>query len=150
MIPSFVPNGSLPQGVHEATWEEFVARFGTNPRRKRLIAGLERAIAALALAGCRRVFVDGSFVTDCVYPNDFDACWKTHGVDPKQLDPVLLDCRAPRAGQKAKYGGDLLPASARSGKGFTVLDFFQRDRDGEGKGIISIKLVVSGLAQGES
>lgn len=150
MIPDFVANGSLPPGVHAATWEEFEARFGTNHRRRRLLAGLRRALENLASAGCRRVFVDGSFVTDCEYPNDYDACWDADGVDPKMLDPVFLDIQAPRAAQKAKYGGDLLPAAGPWGNGFSFLDFFQRDRAGERKGIILIRLAVGDTTQEES
>ena len=140
MIPDFAANGSLPRGVHEATWAEFVTRFGTSPERKRLLAGLKRAMASLAGAGCQRVFVDGSFVTDREHPNDFDACWDTHGVDPTLLDPVLLDFRARRAAQNAKYRGELFPASALGSPGFTFLEFFQQDREGNRKGIISVRL----------
>ena len=150
MIPGFVANGSLPPGVHEATWEEFKAHFGTNRRRRHLLAGRKRALENLASAGCRRVFVDGSFVTDCEYPNDYDACWDPDGVDPKMLDPVFLDIQAPRAAQKARYGGDLFPTADLSGSGFTFLDFFQRDREGERKGIILIRLAVADTTQGES
>ena len=37
-------------------------------------------------------------------PNDYDACWEETGVDPVILDPG-------RAAQKAKYMGELFPAS---------------------------------------
>ena len=150
MIPGFESNGTLPPGVHEATWAEFAARFGTNRLRRRLLAGLERAIASLASAGCQRVFVDGSFVTDREHPNDFDACWDARGVNPALLDPVLLDLRAPRAAQKAKYGGDIFPAANPGGRGLTILEFFQWDRNGERKGIVSIRPRRTGVAQGGS
>jgi uncharacterized protein (DUF924 family) len=35
------PAGALPTGEHPATWDEVVARFGTNPHRLQLLAGLE-------------------------------------------------------------------------------------------------------------
>ena len=56
----------------------------------------------LKAAGCRTVYVDGSFVTSKELPNDYDACWEEAGVDPETLDPVLLTFDAGRATQKAK------------------------------------------------
>ncbi len=63
-------------------------------------------------AGCRTVYVDGSFVTNKEIPGDFDACWEEAGVDPTMLDPVLLTFENGRTAQKAKYHGELFPASA--------------------------------------
>lgn len=41
MIPPFDPaGGNLPPGVHPATWDEIVARYGSTPHRLRLLAGL--------------------------------------------------------------------------------------------------------------
>jgi hypothetical protein len=43
--------------------------------------------------------------------------------------------------KKAKYGGELFPASAiASFDGKTFLEFFQQDRDGNPKGIVVINL----------
>src|ERR1051326_3511072 len=99
MIQHFDETGNLPPGIHWATWREFENRFGTNSRRKELLAGLRRAISVLRKAGCRTVFVDGSFVTTKELPGDFDACWSVEGVDPDLLDPVLLDFSNGRATQ---------------------------------------------------
>src|SRR5919204_935850 len=108
MIPPFEPStGLLPAGLHEATWEELVARFGTTPRRLALLAGLKAALDGLRAAGCRRAYVDGSFVTTKPDPGDFDGCWETDGVDPARLDPVLMTFDRGRRAQKAKYGGEL-------------------------------------------
>jgi len=78
------------------------------------------------------------------FPGDFDVCWKDDNVDLKlllEVDPVLLDFRQKRAAQKAKYGGELFLASTiADARGQTFLDFFQRDRDGNPKGIIEIHL----------
>ena len=142
MISSFDENGLLPLGVHWATWDEFIQRFGTSIWRRRLAAGIRAAIENLKSAGCLTVYLNGSFVTNKEVPNDFDACWVEAGVDPTVLDPVLLTFDPGRVTQKAKYLGELFPASAiASGDGFSFLEFFQTDKETGGrKGIITIDL----------
>ena len=141
MIPEFDAAGNLPPGVFDATWDEFVARFGTTPRRLSLLAGLKAALAALRAAGCRRAYVDGSVVTAKPDPGDFDGCWETDGVDPTRLDPVLLTFDRGRQAQKAKYGGELFFADAAADPaGTRFIDFFQRDRSGQPKGIVALDL----------
>ena len=132
MIPAFDPaTGLLPPGVHDANWEEIVARFGDTPHRLALLA-----------AGCRRAYVDGSFVTAKRTPADFDGCWEVEGVDLTRLDPVLMTFANLRAAQKRKYGGELFPAAAPADRdGTRFLTFFQRDRaTGAPKGIVAIDL----------
>jgi hypothetical protein len=141
MIPAFNSDGNLPPGVHWATWQEFAARFGTTPHRQQLLKGLKSALDSLSKAGCQTVYIDGSFVTKKGNPNDFDGCWDLTGVDPSLLDPILLLLDDKRVAQKAKYKGELFPASwAADGVGNTYLDFFQIDRDGNPKGIVAIDL----------
>ena len=56
MLPPFDPDtGRLPEGLHDADWDEVVERFGWNPRRRQLLDGLADAIDVLAAAGCRRL-----------------------------------------------------------------------------------------------
>jgi len=142
MIPAFDPStGLLPPGIHETTWAEFVARFGWTPRRLALLAGLKAALDALRAAGCRRAYVDGSFVTAKAEPADFDACWDTDGIAPERLDPVLLTFDQGRRAQKEKYGGELFPADwPADPSGTTFLRFFQRDRSDREKGIVALDL----------
>jgi hypothetical protein len=142
MVPQFEADGLLPRGVHRASWDELVKRFGDNPWRLRLISGLRAALENLKTAGCRTVYVDGSFVTSKNMPNDYDACWEEAGVEPAVLDPVLLTFDPGRATQKAKYMGELFPASvAADTDGLSFLEFFQSDKDtGKPKGIIAIDL----------
>ena len=143
VIPPFEPNtGKLPPGEHEATWSEFVARFGTNSRRRQLLDGLRAALDTLAQAGCRRVWVNGSFVTAKDQPGDFDACWDTGGVDREALDPIILDLTDKRAAQRARYGGALWPADLVVESGNTILADFQRDYLGQHrpKGIVVLSL----------
>lgn len=141
MIPSFESGGNLPPGIHPATWSELASRFGGTAYRQSLLAGLKGALEALREAGCRRVYIDGSFVTTKVEPGDFDGCWEVDGVDPDKLDPVLLEFANKRAAQKAKYRGELFLADSQADwAGTRFIDFFQRDKDGNSKGIIAIDL----------
>jgi hypothetical protein len=99
------------------------------------------ALDSLKRAGCKTVYLDGSFVTSKQVPNDFDGCWDVDGVNPNLVDPVLLDFTNGRAAQKAKFFGELFPVQIQGGPSITFLNFFQRDRDtGETKGIIAINL----------
>lgn len=142
MIPEFDENGNLPPGIHEASWAEFIERFGWTPHRRRLIRGLGYALESLRAAGCRRVYLDGSFVTSKDIPNDYDGCWDMNGVDVDLLDPILLKFDDRRAAQKAKYLGEFFPADVTElGSGMIFLEFFQTDKEsGQSKGIILINL----------
>jgi hypothetical protein len=142
LIPEFTADGLLPQGVHPATLEEVLERFGGNERRERLLTGLVEALRLLRAAGCRRVYVNGSFVTAKELPNDIDVCWDIAGVDADALDPVFFDFADGRAAQKTRFGAEFFPAQTPEGvSGRTFLDFFQVDKQtGEPKGIIELIL----------
>ncbi len=119
-----------------------VRRFGFTAKRSNLLRGLERALALLKAAGCRLVYVDGSFVTNKPEPADFDACWGVEGVDVEKLDPVFLDFSNGRARQKRRFSGEFFPAELPEGAtGKTFPEFFQTDKEtGEAKGILEIDL----------
>ena len=76
-IPEFRPDGYLPLGVHRATQEEVVQRFGKATARRQVL--MERVSEWLVLAralGAHRLLLDGSFVTAKPEPGDVDAvCW---------------------------------------------------------------------------
>jgi hypothetical protein len=142
MIPDFDPKtGQLPIGIHEATWDEFVTRFATNVRRRKLIDGLKLALDSLKQAGCKTAYIDGSFVTSKNYPRDFDGCWDGIGVDSDLLDPELLVLNRGRIVQKEKYGGELFPLQLTADEnGHNYLEFFQFTRTGKPKGIVALNL----------
>ena len=135
MIPDFEENGNLPPGEYTADWEHIVPRFGWTNRRRELLTGLKAALEPLREAGCRQVFVNGSFVTDKDEPGDIDVAWDPNGVDVDrllELEPVFGDFDDRRAAQKAIHihtvglqsfdhliGGHPLrrPAVARWGRG---------------------------------
>jgi hypothetical protein len=142
MIPECKSNGLLPPGIHQGSWTEFKQKFGGTTHRRNLLSGLEAAARNLKSAGCKRIFINGSFVTSKEQPNDFDALWDIDGVDPEKLDPVFLDFGERRAAQKGKYFGEFFPAQMiETGTGRLFLDFFQIDKEtGMFKGIVEINL----------
>jgi len=142
MIPAPNAIGELPPGMHTATLAEVEMVFVTTPRRRVLFEGLRRALQNLAAAGVRRVFIDGSFVTTKADPNDIDGCWEwTEDVHLDLLDPVLLDFAQARRAMRDKYGVDFFLATwVEAGSGLTFLDFFQRNRADDPKGIVQLDL----------
>lgn len=145
MIPNFEINGNLPPGIHNATLEEVKERFSTNPHRKNLLIGLDKLIDHLKDVGCFLVYLDGSFITNKEYPNDYDLAWSIVGITDDnvlKIDSILLDVNKYRKEMKEKYMGDIFPAEIPEGKtGKTFRDFFQVDKNtGEQKGIIAINL----------
>jgi hypothetical protein len=146
VIPPFDPaTGNLPPGIHEATWEEIVGRYGTTPYRRQLLEGFRVALDVLRSVGCRRVYLDGSFVTTKEVPGDFDACWETTGVNLPRLGliaPGFFDLRRGRREQKRRYGGELIhydPLVETMEP--PILDVFQHDKHTDApKGIIAIML----------
>lgn len=141
MIPPLSSHGLLPPGVHDGTLEDVRTAFAWNSRRKALFQGLERVVVNLRAAGCRVIWLDGSFVTDKPQPGDFDAAWDLDGVDLGLVDPVLLDVEPPRLAQQLKYGGDLLPNVVEAGSGMPFVEFFQEDKlTGARRGIVRLVL----------
>ncbi len=145
MIPELIDIGGpwkvLPPGIHDASLADVKAAFAKNPTRKTLYAGLLAGVNALRRAGCKALYLDGSFVTEKHNPRDFDVCWEPHGVNAGALDPVLLDFSDRRRRQKQKFRGEFFPSSASADGTRTFLEFFRVDRHtGKEKGIIRLAL----------
>lgn len=125
-IPPFNELGYLPPGVYEVSWSELMERFVANSHRQRLATGLAAALRKLGIAGCRRVVIGGSFVTNKEYPNDFDGWYESFGLDLNILDRLFLE------DTKLQFeilGGTLFEPPNYEG-------FFQTDREGRPKGVI--------------
>jgi hypothetical protein len=77
-IPPLVSGGILPVGVHVCILEEIrqtFAHVGLHPVRAVLFESLERFAQDIqALNFFPAMYVDGSFTTDKVAPNDIDVC----------------------------------------------------------------------------
>jgi hypothetical protein len=127
-IPEFNELGYLPPGVYYSSWQEFLSRFAINPHRLHFVTGLAAALRKLGKAGCNRVIIGGSFVTDKECPNDFDGCYEDFSLDPNILDPLFVEDVDQ---QQTVFGGRLFDIPSYEG-------FFQTDRAGRPKGVIAL------------
>jgi hypothetical protein len=140
-IPALNQNGELAAGEHDATLDEVEKTFGSSTERRiELMRLLRLAATNLAEAGVKKIWIDGSFTTDKQSPNDIDGCWDYDtSVNLDILDPVFqVNSTQP---MKEKYGLDFYVAQiieASIDKPFPF--FFQINRDGEAKGIVTVKL----------
>ena len=74
MVPTFRPDGYLPEGVHSASEAEVTFRFGSDgAQRRRLVVRVRRWIELARQVRAPRLLIDGSFVTAKPDPNDVDA-----------------------------------------------------------------------------
>ncbi len=146
MIPELieikgVPWPILPAGIHKADFDEIRKCFALNRRRRELFDGLVRASRILNRAGCKRLYLDGSFVTKKPIPNDYDVCWDPCGVDKQLMDPVLFDFRNDRAIQKERFGGEFFPSTSQAVSwGLSFLEFFQIDKSSGKQKVIMRRL----------
>lgn len=112
-IPPFDERGYLPPGVYETDEVEFNRRFGFNTHQQKLLSGLQEALVCLRQAGCNRVYIGGSFVTDKEEPEDIDGCFEGIWIDENLIDPIFLN--SDLEAQKARLGVELVFGANRAG-----------------------------------
>ena len=110
--------------------------------------GLKLALQNFKTAGVTTVFIDGSFTSQKDEPHDIDGCWSAKGeINLSVLDPLFWNFETPEEFTVArnqtieKYGIDFFIAEwieGESGKPFP--EFFQKNRDGNPKGILKVNL----------
>ena len=147
MLPDYGPTtGYLPPGRHSASWSEVVERFATNAHRTELLGFLENALQLLRQAGCRQVWLNGSFTTDAAQPHDVDVAWDAYGVRPKDLHPLFRSNTSEIRAERSKvFGGDYVAVFEDDA---SVIRFYETDRSDVPKGIVAINL--NTLAKGSS
>jgi hypothetical protein len=105
---------------------------------------MKRVSEILKRAGCNRIYIGGSFVSRKPYPKDFDLLWDDRGVDFKilqSLDINLFDSgRNKRLAQKKTYGGEIFQAYLYANDYETFIEYFQKDKNLNNRGIMAIDL----------
>ncbi len=144
MIPNFNADGILPKGVHWADWSEINSRFGYTKYRQELLYGMQLGLDSLRQAGCKAVYIDGSFCTSKVSPGDFDICYDDTSIDwdlLEKINPTLLNFDNERRAQKIRFKGEFFPFSINASPTMVYFDFFQVDKHtGNPKGIVGLNL----------
>ncbi len=149
MVPSFNKDGVLPEGIHFTDFNSFSDQFGFSNKRRKLLEGLSKVISILRQAGCTRIFIDGSFVTDKELPNDIDCCWEGDYDEISRklqiLEPCLLDFLYGRRRQKLKFGCEFFHSEMylidQYRNRTKAIDFFQQIRfSSKKKGIIGLNI----------
>jgi hypothetical protein len=74
LIPAFLANGDLPPGIHRATLDEIVQRFGQSSPQRELVTQRLTLVHELAIGTGKlhRFIIFGSYVTTKLAPNDVD------------------------------------------------------------------------------
>jgi len=143
-LPASLPTGYLPPGVHLATLEEIVTRFGTaTPRRQTLASRLQTLLTlARATGRLRRAFVWGSFVTDKPFPGDLDVFLLMQAGFDEEFSALPPDQRDLFEHGRARlvFEADVFWATEAIGEEELVswLSVYQLSRDLEERGIIEV------------
>ena len=133
MIPQFNDLGYLPPGLHVASLDEIDARFGqVSEIRSVQVESIRWLVELATRAGCQRIVLNGSFVTDIIEPNDVDCV-------------VLIESGFPKDAAAEKELRDGLPFIELKLVGQADFDefvefIFGTDRAGTPKGLIEVEL----------
>lgn len=147
-LPAFVATtGYLPEGLHLATETEVGEALGhANAQRQRLFGHLQRLLTAARGIQARRLFIDGSFVTDKESfqgdpPGDIDCVvWL-----PEHIDELIREAE-PNATflfglHHIRKAGQLDLYYVFDEPGWDQwLAFFSSDDEGRPKGCVEVRL----------
>lgn len=134
MIPQFNESGYLPAGIHRATIDEVVDRFGRGAAEREAGAqSLTWLVPMCRRAGIARLILNGSFVTDSQEPRDVD-CVLVPGAD------FVLDSDATLALRIGLPYLSLQIVETPEDLDFYVNDLFASDRSGKAKGLVEVSL----------
>jgi hypothetical protein len=142
MIPSFRPDGYLPEGVHAASEAEVTFRFGsTGSRRRRLALRLRRWVALVRSIHAPRLLVDGSFVTNKQDPNDIDAVVLLPGDFQQQVESAVESAIELEQMLLTRRPEELFAAEDEADWSEWI-EFFSRTREADGrrKGLMEVAL----------
>lgn len=142
-LPAITETGDLPQGVHPASLQEVLNRFGEGTVQRRLVGMRLRRLYELAVTTrhVRRFIVFGSFVTGKPEPNDVDVFLVMD--DAFDLSQVTGEARLvfdhPTA--QAHFGASIfwLRRLAALPDEEEAVRSWQRKRDGTRRGIVEIE-----------
>lgn len=141
-IPLLNEHGDLPRGVHRATLQETIERFGKGSIKRQILALRLERIHRLATntAQLSRFVVFGSFITAKPGPNDVDVFMimeDSFDISRFTGEPGLLFCHNVA---QDRFGGSVfwVRKLAALGGDQTAIEHWQIKRDGTQRGIVEI------------
>ena len=135
-------SGDLPAGIHAASLEDVIGRFGTgNPQRLRVGWRLRHVHALAASTGAvARFIIFGSFITDEPHPNDVDIFMiMQDSFDVSQV-PAEVKVVFDHTVAQNSLGASIfwIRRVAATGGEDSVISHWQRKRDGTLRGIVEV------------
>lgn len=141
-IPPFRADGYLPEGLYLASEAEVTFRFGAStPHRRRLALRLRRWVELARQVGCRRLLVDGSYVTARPEPHDVDAVVFLPTDFESQVEAAAEPALELEGMLVTRRPEEVFAAEDQDGWNDWV-EFFSRTREADGrrKGLVEIAL----------
>ncbi len=106
MIPDFYDGIFLPDGDHDATWDEVRARFCFGEKRKKMCLAFSGLLPVARSCSFIAVYLFGSFISAKPEPGDIDLLWVLPAeVKPEQMRPECRDL-FDYQGMKSRFGWD--------------------------------------------
>ena len=134
-IPDWNQYGILPEGIHNADFDQIRDRLGFNAHRGELISGLERTIEWVRAASpIEGLIVDGSFVTDKAYPGDIDAVAMIGNLTERNQREWVRRWQPEHQRLKAENRVDLYPTVVGIGNDFSAYFQYMRPEEALDRG----------------
>jgi hypothetical protein len=142
-LPAFESTGDLPPGIHRATLEDVMDRFGAASGQRELCTRRLSHIFELArgTGHLKRFIVFGSYVTAEKTPNDVDVVLVMEDEFQVELCPIEVRGLFDHAIAQARYGASVFwirPSVILDGSVDGFLAFWQTKRDGFRRGIVEV------------
>ena len=143
-LPDFNENGDLPYGIHLASLDEVVARFGQGAPQREAVTGRLRLIYRLAIQTglLDRLIVFGSYVSDVTEPNDVDVILIMRNDFRCETSPSESAILFDHARANDELGASVFwirPDMLLGEPLGEFLDFWQTKRDGRHRGVVEIQ-----------
>jgi hypothetical protein len=145
LLPAFDEQGDLPVGVHQATLDEVLTRFGHGTPQRQLVTTQLMRIYELARATGKllRFVIFGSYVTAKPAPNDIDIIlvmrddFEVAECDA-QTQPLFDHLRAQQIFGASVFS--VRPSTALLATVDEFISYWQIKRDQSKRGIIEVRL----------
>jgi hypothetical protein len=142
-LPDFNAFGDLPEGIHQASFEEVINHFGSGTQQRKLVTERLRHIFELAVATGQldRLLIFGSYVSNANQPNDVDVILVMRNDFRTEQCPAVSSVLFNHARADKELGASVFwirPVMLLGEPLEQFLAFWQTKRDGQRRGVVEI------------